>query len=71
MANQTLTLPVRGMTCANCSRGVQRKLASTPGVTQANVDLDAGSATVEFDDSVVQPAKLAAAVRSLGYEVPA
>ena len=71
MANQTLTLPIRGMTCTNCSRGVQRKLASTPGVTQANVDLEAARATVEFDDSVVQPEKLAAAIRSLGYEVPA
>jgi copper chaperone CopZ len=71
MANQTLTLPVRGMTCGNCSRGVERKLASTPGVTKANVNLEAGSATVEFDDSVVQPDKLAGAVRALGYEVPA
>ena len=71
MANQTLILPVRGMTCANCSRGVERKLASTPGVAKAAVDLAAGQATVEFDDGVVQPEKLAAVVRSLGYEVPA
>ena len=54
MANQTLILPVRGMTCANCSRGVERKLAATPGVAKASVDLAAEHATVEFDDGVVQ-----------------
>ena len=32
-------LPVRGMTCGNCARSVERKLASTPGVTKATVDL--------------------------------
>jgi len=71
MALQTLNLPVRGMTCGNCARSVERKLAATPGVSKAAVDLKAATATVEYDAGVVQPETLASAVRALGYEVPA
>lgn len=59
------------MTCANCVRSVERKLAGTPGVTKASVDLQAAQATVEFDASRVKPDALADVVRQLGYEVPA
>jgi len=59
------------MTCGNCARSVERTLASTPGVTKVNVDLQGATAAVEYDDGVVTPAVLANAVRDLGYEVPA
>ena len=59
------------MTCANCARTVERRLAGTPGVTKAAVDLQAATATVEYDADVVKPETLASAVRALGYEVPA
>jgi Cu+-exporting ATPase len=71
MAIQTLNRPVRGMTCANCARSVERRLASTPGVTKVAVDLQAASATVDYDADLVKPETLANAVRALGYEVPA
>lgn len=58
------------MTCDNCARSVERKLASTPGVTKARVDLKAGTATVEYDPQLVKPEVLVNAVRQLGYEVP-
>ena len=59
------------MTCVNCARSVERRLAATPGVRKAAVDLQAASATVEYDADMVEPATLAGAVRALGYEVPA
>lgn len=59
------------MTCQNCTRTVERTLASTPGVTNASVDLDSASATVEYDVDLVKPEVLANAVRDLGYEVGA
>jgi len=71
MATETLHLTVQGMTCGNCARSVERKLASTPGVTRAVVDLNAAAATVEYDAGLVKPAALAEAVRQLGYQVPA
>jgi Cu+-exporting ATPase len=71
MAIQTINLAVRGMTCGNCARSVEHKLASTPGVTKAAVDLNAACATVEYDADLVKPEVLANEVRRLGYEVPA
>ena len=71
MAIEILHLTVRGMTCGNCARSVERKLASTPGVTKADVDLNGASATVEYDIGLVKPEALAEAVRSLGYDVAA
>jgi copper chaperone CopZ len=71
MATQTLQLAVRGMTCGNCARTVERTLASTPGVTKVSVDLQGANATVEYDTSLVKPDVLAEAVRDLGYDVPA
>ena len=71
MAIDTLQLSVRGMTCGNCARSVERKLAGTPGVTKAVVDLNGASATVEYDIGLVKPEVLVNAVRDLGYEVSA
>ena len=71
MATQTLNIPVRGMTCMNCARSVERRLAATLGVKKAAVDLQAATATVEYDADVVKPETLAGVVRALGYEVPA
>jgi copper chaperone CopZ len=71
MAIDTLHLTVRGMTCGNCARSVERKLAGTPGVTKAVVDLNGSAADVEYDIGLVKPEVLVDAVRSLGYEVAA
>ena len=71
MAVEILNLSVRGMTCDNCVRAVERKLASTPGVTKVTVDLDSAKADIEYDDDLVRPEVLADAVRDLGYEVAA
>jgi copper chaperone CopZ len=71
MPVQTLSMAIRRMTCGNCARGVERTLSATPGVAKATVDLQAASATVEYDAGKVTPEALAAAVRKLGYEVAA
>ena len=71
MAIESLTIPVHGMTCANCARSVERKLSGTPGVTKCTVDLQGSAATVEYDIDLVKPDVLTNAVRQLGYEVPA
>jgi copper chaperone CopZ len=71
MPLEKLDLPIRGMTCGNCARSVEKKLSGTPGVTKAAVDLQGARATVEYDADLVKPEALANAVRDLGYEVPA
>ena len=59
------------MTCDNCARTIERKLAFTAGVINASVNWQASQATVEYDNRLVKPEALANAVRQLGYEVPA
>jgi copper chaperone CopZ len=71
MATETLNLRVQGMTCGNCARSVEKKLASTPGVTKVTVDLEGAAATVEYDVDLVQPEVITNAVRDLGYDVTA
>ncbi len=69
MSIETVNLPVRGMTCGNCARSVEKTLASTPGVTKVQVELEGARATVEYDPSLVTREVLVNAVRDLGYEV--
>ena len=69
MGLETVKLPVRGMTCGNCARTVERKLCSSPSVSHARVDLAGGTATVEFDADRTKMPDLVHAVEQLGYTV--
>jgi copper chaperone len=64
----TTTLKVHGMTCDHCVRSVRQALESQDGVARADVDLQAGRANVDFDESRVTPRELASAVAEEGYE---
>jgi P-type Cu+ transporter len=66
-AQQTITLPVTGMTCAACQSRVQRQLSRASGVSDATVNLLMGSATVTFDPTVSNPAALVQVVQNTGY----
>jgi len=66
-----IELPVRGMDCASCASHVRGALQSVEGVSSADVLVGAGKALVEFDEDKVDLPRLAAAVASAGYSVPA
>jgi Cu+-exporting ATPase len=72
-ASERVTIPVTGMTCAACSGRVQRTLAKTPGVVDANVNLMMHQATVDFDPAATSTATLVETIRRTGYgaELPA
>jgi len=65
-----ITLPIEGMSCQHCVNRVTEALEGVEGVTEADVDLDAAQATVTLADGVTRD-RLAEAVASVGYEVPA
>jgi copper chaperone len=67
----TTTLKVSGMTCQHCVRSVREALEGHDAVRRADVDLTAGRATVEYDDSRVTPGELAGLVAEEGYEAEA
>lgn len=64
----TTTLKVQGMTCQHCVRSVTQALESQDGVRRADVNLEAGRANVEYDESRVTPRDLASVVAEEGYE---
>lgn len=62
------TIAVHGMHCEGCETTVADALESVPGVTDAEVDRERESATVEGDASADD---LVAAVEDAGYEASA
>ncbi|MCU0682595.1 MAG: heavy metal translocating P-type ATPase [Polyangiaceae bacterium] len=58
------------MSCASCSRRVEKALLASPGVREASVNLALKRATVLYDRSATTPTALADTVRNAGYEVP-
>ncbi|MEW6636536.1 MAG: heavy metal translocating P-type ATPase [Actinomycetota bacterium] len=66
---QRLRLPVTGMSCAACVRRVEGALSRVGGVASANANFAAGSATVEYDPTSVEPDALIRAVEGAGYGV--
>ncbi|HEX7620537.1 MAG TPA: heavy metal translocating P-type ATPase [Anaerolineales bacterium] len=64
-----LTLPITGMTCANCVATVERGLKKQEGVQAAVVNLSSERATVTFDPSETGLPDLLARVERAGYGV--
>ena len=60
---------VTGMTCANCSSRVERKLGKLEGVLEASVNLATERATVRYLPDVVSVRDLQAVVEETGYGV--
>jgi len=67
--NRQITLPILGMTCANCVATVEKSLAKTDGVQNASVNLSSERAAVRFDPQKTNVIDLIAQVKSSGYEV--
>ncbi len=59
MAEQQLELPVTGMTCATCSRRVEKALKKVPGVLDASVNLASEQASVQAQVHCQPPARCA------------
>ncbi len=64
-----LTLPITGMTCANCVASVERNLKKLDGVQASIVNLSSERASVEFDSVKLGLADLIARVERAGYGV--
>jgi Cu+-exporting ATPase len=64
-----ITLPITGMTCANCVATVERNLKKVNGVQSAVVNLSSERATVSFDPAASGLGDLIARVERAGYGV--
>ena len=64
-----LTLPITGMTCANCVATVERNLKKLEGVNTAVVNLSSERATIEFEPARLGLPEMIARVQRAGYGV--
>jgi len=69
MAKKEVTLPIMGMTCANCAFTIERNLNRVEGVEEARVNFANERAKVIFDPEMVKSGDLLALVEELGYGV--
>ena len=69
MDKKQISLPVPGMTCANCSLNIERNLRRMEGVEEAAVNLATEKAAVIYDPSVVKETDFLALIRDIGYDV--
>ena len=64
-----VTLPITGMTCANCVATIERNLKKLPGIENAAVNLASERATVEFDPGQLALEQIIGEVEKVGYGV--
>ncbi|MEH2461245.1 heavy metal translocating P-type ATPase [Nostoc sp.] len=63
----TLTLKLRGMSCAGCANNIEKAIRSVSGVIDCNVNFGAEQATIKYDRSLANLEKIQAAIASAGY----
>lgn len=64
---QTVTLKVEGMSCGHCVNSVEGAVKHIGA--SGKVDLNAGSVTVQFDESKVSLDAIKEAIEEQGYDV--
>ncbi|MCJ7596598.1 MAG: heavy metal translocating P-type ATPase, partial [Desulfobacterales bacterium] len=69
MAEKNVTIPVTGMTCANCALNIERAVGKLPGVKEANVNFATEQASVSFDPDQVEIQALVKKIHDAGYGV--
>src|SRR5512137_1792030 len=69
MTIKQMTLPVTGMTCANCAVTIERNLRKLPSVSNANVNLASERASLEFDPAALKLDDIVARIEKAGYGV--
>ena len=71
MTQQTVTLPISGMSCANCAANIERSVKKLDGIDTAAVNFASEQATVSFDPSRITIDTLVQQVQRAGFKVPA
>ncbi len=69
MTTKQLTIPITGMTCANCSATIERVTKKMPGVENAAVNLASERGTWVYDPGLVSQDQIIARIGDIGYGV--
>jgi Cu+-exporting ATPase len=63
------SIHITGMTCTTCAATIRKGLSQTPGVEQADVNFASEKASLEYDPTKVDLARIKNTVSQLGYGV--
>ncbi len=63
----TLTLKLRGMSCASCAANIEQAIQSVPGVVDCSVNFGVEQATVKYEPKRTSLEKIQQAVSDAGY----
>ncbi len=69
MVDQKVTLPITGMTCANCAMNIERTVKKLNGIKDANVNFAAEQAVVAFDPKLLHLRNVVDNIHDSGYTV--
>ncbi len=69
MTTKQVTLPITGMTCANCVATIERVTKKMPGVVAASVNLSSERGVFEFDAARLSEQAVIAKIEDIGYGV--
>ena len=61
-------LNIEGMTCSACSNGLEKYLNKQEGIKEASVNLVMATASVEYDENIVQDSDLDRFVKEAGFK---
>lgn len=65
---QKITVPE--IHCDHCKTSIEGAVGEIDGVTRAEVDVEARTVHVEFDDGAVEMSAIVGVIEDQGYEVP-
>lgn len=66
--SKEVTIPIAGMTCASCSKAVERALGKLAGVESVNVNLATEKALVKYNPEKVRLSEIKQAINKAGYQ---
>jgi P-type Cu+ transporter len=68
MGSVNVTLPIQGMTCANCAATIERNVGRLEGVTRAAVNFASERADITYDPAKIKLPEVVAVVRKAGFD---
>lgn len=69
MDHLKITLPIGGMTCANCATNIERSVKKLDGMAETSVNFASEQLIARFDPKQLRLADVVEKIRSIGYKV--
>jgi len=63
-----IILSIDGMTCSACSNGLEKYLNKQNGISNAVVNLVMANATIEYDEKILEQAKIEEFIKQAGFK---